>query len=128
VSVTLILDTTAATAYMRQSIVVGELIGMIADDRDTAVLPAVCLAEAASMAKGEEQVNMLHVLSILPGVLVTPFLPHTAIDLGSKVPDVGSLGMAHAVAEALIAEAQLATADVLLARRILPAGWNIVPV
>jgi hypothetical protein len=125
-SITLILDTTAATSYMRQSIVVGELIGMIADDGDTAVLPAVCLAEAASTAKGEEQLNLLHVLSVLPGILVTPLHPETAVDLGSHVPDIGSLGMAHAVSEALIAEAQFATTDVSLARRVLPEGWDIV--
>jgi hypothetical protein len=126
VSVTLVLDTSAATAYMRESLAVGELIGMIADDDDTAVLPAVCLAEAAAAATDKEQLDMLRLLSVLPGIVVAPLRADRAVNLGARATAMGSLGMAHAVSEALLARAQFGTTDGAAARRILPTYWDIL--
>jgi hypothetical protein len=126
VTVTLVLDTTAATAYSRESMAVGELIGMIADDEDTTIIPAVCLAEAAAEAT-EDELAMLRVLASLPGVAVTPFMASTAIALGVEAGIVGSIGLATAAYEAVLHDVQLATVDVKSARRALPGGWSIVP-
>jgi hypothetical protein len=127
VSVTLVLDTTAAAAYSRQSIAVGELIGMIADDHDTTVLPAVCLAEAAARATDDE-LAMLNVLAGLPGVAVTPFESSTAIAIGIHAAVAGSLGLATAAREAVLFDAQLATVDVEAARKALPDDWTVVKI
>jgi hypothetical protein len=127
VSVTLVLDTTAATAYSRQSIAVGELIGMIGDEDDTTILPAVCLAEAAAGATDEE-LAMLNVLAGLPGVTVTPLESSTALAIGIHAAVAGSLGLATAAREAVLFDAQLATVDVVSARRSLPDDWIVVEV
>jgi hypothetical protein len=127
VTATLVLDTTAIAAYMRQSLAVGELIAVIDEDGDTVIAPAVCLAEAATQAKGPES-DLLRVLTELPGVAVTPLAGSAAIDTGALARDTGSLGLAHAITEALANGAQLATADPAAARRWLPPSWGIIDV
>jgi hypothetical protein len=124
---TVVFDTTAAAAYIRQSVSVGEMLAMIASDGDTVVLPAVCLAEAAADAVGEE-INLLRVLGGLPGMIVSPFFPSAAIEVGEHARTVGGLGLAAAAHEAVIREAFFVTTDAKAARRALPPHWDIVEV
>jgi hypothetical protein len=52
-SVTLVLDTTAVLAYAQQSIAVGELVSMVDDDGDAAVVVgAIGTAHAVTEARG----------------------------------------------------------------------------
>jgi hypothetical protein len=45
VAITVVLDTSAVPAYTKGSIAVGELLSIITNDGDTALVPATCLAE-----------------------------------------------------------------------------------
>lgn len=124
---TLVLDTSAAVAYMRQSLAVGELLAVIDEDDDTVILPATCLAGAAAQANGAE-LALLRVLAALPGVAVTPLAPDAAIEVGGLARQAADLTLAHAVVEAVAHDAQLASAEPAAARKVLPPGWGIVEI
>ncbi|GAA1763715.1 PIN domain-containing protein [Luedemannella helvata] len=124
---TLVLDTSAAVAYMRQSLAMGELLAVVDEDDDTVILPATCLAEAAAQADDAETA-LLRVLAALPGVAVTPLAPDTAIEVGRLTRRRAGLDLAHAVVEAVGHDAQLASAEAAAARKVLPPGWGIIEV
>jgi hypothetical protein len=123
----LVLDTTAALAYARESLAVGELLSIVGEDGDTTIVPAACVVEAAAQAEGAE-LNMLRLLVNLPGVRVTPLDPELALGMGMLARKGGSVGLAHAATEALAHDAQLATQHGKAAATVLPHGWDIVEI
>jgi hypothetical protein len=125
VSVTVILDTTAVLAYTKGSIAVGELLSIVADDGDTAVVPASCLAEAyRQLAEGGDA--LLAVLSAVPCVEVAPLAAERATEVGVAARRSAGIDVGHAAAEAVGHGAQLATQDGAAMSRLLPAHWPII--
>jgi len=126
VSVTLVLDTSAILAYAKGSIAVGELISIIADDGDTALVPATCLAEAYRVLPGSES-QLLGVLASVSSVGLAPLGGDQAVDVGTSAHDIG-IDLAHAAAEAIAHDAQLATQHRVVLDRLLPPDWPILDV
>jgi hypothetical protein len=126
-SAALVLDTTAALAYTRQSLAVGELLSIVDEDGDTTILPAACVVEAAAQVDGVE-LTMLGLLISLPGVEVTPLEPELALAMGVLVREGGGVGLAHAATEALTHNAQVATRNAPAVASVLPPGWDVIEV
>jgi hypothetical protein len=125
VTITVVLDTTAILAYTKGSIAVGELLSLITDDGDTALVPATCLAEAQRRVTGHEDA----LLSILPAIACVetgPLLPDQATEVGVAARGRGGIDAGHAALEAVAREAQLVTQDVALMSRLLPPDWPIL--
>lgn len=126
-TVTLVLDTSAVLAYAKGSIAVGELLSIITDDGDTALIPATCLAEAhRHLADGEDE--LLTILSTIPCVELSPLLPEQSAKVGGAARTGGGIDAGHAALEAIAREAQLATQDVVTMSRLLPPDWPIIEV
>jgi hypothetical protein len=127
VTVTLVLDTSAVLAYAKGSVAVGELLSIITDDGDTALIPAACLAEAhRCLPDGED--GLLTILSTIPCVELSPLLPDQSAEVGVAVRKGGGVDGGHAAVEAVAREAQIATQDVVTMSRLLPADWPIIKV
>jgi hypothetical protein len=136
VTVTVVLDTSAVLAYAKGSVAIGELLSIITDDGDTVLIPATCLAVAARHLAETEEV-LLGVLSTVPCVAVAPLTGDQAVRVGAVVrrSESGqaarratSVDRGHAVVEAVDRGAQLATANEVTMRRLLPADWPVIPV
>jgi hypothetical protein len=125
VTVTVVLDTSAVLAYTKGSIAVGELLAIVADDEDTALIPAACLAEAfRQSAAGDEA--MLNVLSTVRCVEVALLQPDRAPKIGISSRGCAGIDVGHAITEAVAHNAQMATPNVQLMTDLLPAGWPII--
>jgi hypothetical protein len=126
-TVTVVLDTSAIVAYTKGSVAVGELLSIIADDGDTVLIPASCLAAAGrQLGHGEEA--LLGVLSTAPCVALAPLTPEQAIPVGISARRAAGIDQGHAAVEAIGHSAQLATQDGAAMGRLLPAGWPIVEI
>lgn len=126
-TVTLVLDTGAVLAYAKGSIAVGELLSIITDDGDTALIPAACLAEAhRRLPDGED--GLLAILSTIPCVALSPLLPDQSTEVGVAARRGGGVDAGHAAVEAVAHEAQVVTQDVATMSRLLPADWPIIEV
>jgi hypothetical protein len=112
-------------AYTQQSVAVGELVSMVEEDGDTAVVPVVCVAEAAARATRHEA-DLLRLFVGLPGVTVTPLPVDVAVDMGELARAVGAIGTAHAVTEARGHGAQVATREPETMAKVLPPDWGIL--
>jgi hypothetical protein len=124
VTITVVLDTTAVLAYTKGSITVGELLSIVTDDGDAALVPATCLAEARRRLTGDDA--LLSVLAAIPCVEIGPLLPGQATEVGAVAQDRGGVDAGHAVVEAVAHGAQLVTQDVALMSRLLPPDWPIL--
>jgi hypothetical protein len=127
VSVTLVLDTSALLAYTKGSIAVGELLSIITDDEDTALVPASCLAEAyRQLPPGPDAI--LGILTDVPCIAVAPLAPEHAAQVGAAARQASSVDAGHAAVEAVVHDAQLATQDGATMTRLLPPDWPIIDV
>lgn len=126
-SVTIVLDTSAILAYTKGSIAVGELLSIVADDGDTVLIPAACLAEA--FRRSTESTNpLLRVLSGVPCVELAPLEADQAAETGACVRGSAGIDIGHAVVEAVARNAQLATQNGVLTGRLLPPDWPIIEI
>jgi hypothetical protein len=126
-SVTVVLDTSAVLAYTKSSVAVGELLSIVADDGDTALIPATCLAEAYRRSTGSGDL-LLRVLSTVPCVGLAPLMPEQAAEVGVTGRGSGGIDVGHAAAEAIRHDAQLATQDGAAMSRLLPPDWPIIEI
>jgi hypothetical protein len=129
VSLTAVLDGSAARAFAEGSASVGELLMMVGDDGDTAGLPVVCLVEALTAAKpAGEHSDMLRLLAErTPAVVVLPLVdPWAVAGLARGLP----LGAAQAARAAIHHGAQLLTADAApyLVPGVLPPDLTILEI
>lgn len=114
-------------AYAKGSIAVGELLSIITDDGDTALIPAACLAEAhRRLFDGED--GLLAIMSTIPCVELSPLLPDQTAEVGVAARKGGGVDAGHAAVEAVAREAQLATQDLVTMSRLLPPDWPIIEV
>jgi predicted nucleic acid-binding protein len=127
VTVTVVLDTSAVIAYTKASVAVGELLSIITDDGDTALVPATCLAEAHRRLTGGDEA-LLSILSNIPCVEHAPLSPDQASDVGMLARRGGGIDLGHAAAMAVAHQAQLVSQDVLTMSRLLPPDWPILEV
>lgn len=147
-TVTVVLDTSALLAYVKGSVAVGELLSIVSDDGDRALVPATCLAAAhrASTPDGSppegsapegstpegsapENEGLLGVLSALACVTQAGLSPDQAPQVGMLARQGGvTIDASHAAVEAVRNGAQLVTQQPAAAGRLLPAGWPIIEV
>jgi hypothetical protein len=125
VSVTVVLDTSAVLAYTKGSIAVGELLSIVADDGDTALVPAACLAEAYRrlVDDGDE---LLGVLASVPCVEVAALSADQAASVGVVARGATGIDLGHAAAEAVARHAQLATRNHAVMSRLVPVDWPVI--
>jgi hypothetical protein len=126
VTVTTVLDTSTLLAYTKGSLAVGELLSIITDDGDTALIPAACLAEAYRQMDGEN--SLLSLLSGIPCVAHAPLTPEQAAEVGAISAKGGGVDSGHAIVETLAADAQLVTTEAAKMRGLLPRGWPVLEV
>jgi predicted nucleic acid-binding protein len=123
----LVLDTSFIVAYSNGSLAAGELLGIITEDGDTAVLPAAALAEAHSTAKSDVLPMLRLLVSTVGCVVVAPLTADADENVGAHAKIV-SWGDAHTVQLAREHDVNIATAD---RRRIEPAfpdGWDYIDI
>ncbi|MEJ3748758.1 hypothetical protein WEI85_36460 [Actinomycetes bacterium KLBMP 9797] len=126
-SVTVVLDTSALLAYSKGSIAVGELVSIVADDDDTVLVPAACLAEAyRQLPVGQDA--LLGILTDVTSVEIAPLASEDAPAVGASARTVSGIDLGHAAAEAVRHDAQLATQESAAMSRLLPADWPILEV
>ncbi|GAA3252004.1 PIN domain-containing protein [Dactylosporangium siamense] len=114
----LVLDASAVLAYTQGDTGVDELVSTVLADGGTVVVPAVALAETRSELAYAEELARLDAL--LGTVTVAPLGGADAVGLGRLASRLnGSLGLAHAVAEAHRHEARLLTAHAPAVRRAI---------
>lgn len=114
----LVLDPSAVLAYTQGDTGVDELVSTVLADGGTVFVPAVSLAETRSELAYAEELGRLDVL--LGAVTVAPLGGDDAVGLGRLASRLnGSLGLAHAVAEAHRHEARLLTAHGPAVRRTI---------
>jgi PIN domain len=128
VTVTVVLDTSAVLAYTKGSIAVGELLAIVADDGDTVLIPASCLAAACRHVANGGDEALLRLLSTAPSVALAPLTPEQAMEVGAKARRATGIDAGHAAAEAIIHDAQLATQEPAEMSRLLPTDWPIIGV
>ena len=126
-TITVILDTSALLAYTKGSVAVGELLSIITDDGDAALIPAACLAEAHRRST-EGADALLSIIATIPCVEHTGLSPDQAPDVGVLARRGGGVDVGHAVAEAIARGAQLVTQDGVTVSRLLPPDWPIIEV
>lgn len=126
-TVTVVLDTSALLAYTNGSIAVGELLSIITDDEDTALVPAACLAQAYRLAETGQDA-LLGVLTTVPCVTLAPLDPDDAGAVGAAARPASGVDAGHAVIEAVRHEAQVATREANAVGRLLPPDWPIIEV
>jgi hypothetical protein len=80
-TVTVVLDASAVLAYAKGSVAIGELLSIVTDDGDSALIPATCLAAAARQLPLTEEVY-LGVLSTVPCVVLAPLTADQAVRVG----------------------------------------------
>jgi hypothetical protein len=125
VTVTVVFDTSAILAYVKGSIAVGELLSIVADDGDTVLVPATCLAEASRQVRDEDEA-MVTILTGAPCVALAPLTADQAIEVGAVVRGSNSVDLGHAAVEAIGHGAQLATQHVAETSRLLPEDWPVI--
>jgi PIN domain nuclease of toxin-antitoxin system len=114
----LVLDPSAVLAYTQGDDGVDALVATVLADGGTVFVPAVALAETRSELAYAEELGRLDTL--LDVVSVAPLVGDDAIGLGRLASRLnGSLGLAHAVAEAHRHEARLLTAHGPAVRRAI---------
>lgn len=126
-TVTVVLDTTAVLAYTKGSIAMGELLSIITDDGDSALIPATCLAEAHRRVTGDVGA-LASILQAIPSVEMSPLLASQAAEVGAAARGRASIDASHAALEAVAREAQLVTQDVAIMSSLLPPDWPIVEI
>jgi PIN domain nuclease of toxin-antitoxin system len=105
----LILDASAVLAYTQCKSEVDELIAAVVADGGAVLVPAVSLAETRSELAYSEELSRLD--ELLGTVGIAPLDGTDAVGLGRLASRLnGSIGLAHAVAEAQRHEARLLTA------------------
>ncbi|MFF5227287.1 PIN domain-containing protein [Dactylosporangium sp. NPDC000521] len=114
----LVLDPSAVLAYTQGDTGVADLVSTVLADGGTVVVPAVSLAETRSELAYAEELARLDTL--LSTATVAPLDGVDAVGLGRLASRLnGSLGLAHAVAEAHRHEARLLTAHAPTVRRTI---------
>ncbi|MDG6102592.1 hypothetical protein Daura_42290 [Dactylosporangium aurantiacum] len=114
----LVLDPSAVLAYTQGKAGVDDLVSTVLADGGAVVVPAVALAETRSELAYAEELARLDTL--LGTVTVAPLDGGDAVGLGRLASRLnGTLGLAHAVAEAHRHEARLLTAHGPTVRRTI---------
>jgi len=90
-----VLDTTAAAAYARRSVDLGEVLAEITAEDARFSVPALCLVEAAAGAT-PDQVELLRVLAKHPCCTVLPLASSDWQQVASAAQLLGTLGRAAA--------------------------------
>ncbi|WP_250029870.1 hypothetical protein [Paractinoplanes maris] len=106
VDIQLVLDTSAVVEFTRESIHVGEVLSLVADDNAIALLPLPCLVEAYQWAADRAR---LDVLIALESVFVAPPEPKQWRAIAAAYGLVGRQDAAVAALLALDAGAGLLT-------------------
>jgi hypothetical protein len=126
-TITAVLDTSALIAYTKGSVAVGELLSIITDDGDSALIPAACLAEAHRRL-GEGEDALLTLLSTISCVEHTSLSPEQVSEVGVLARRGGGIDSGHAAVEATAAGAQLITQDAVRMAGLLAPDWPIIEV
>jgi PIN domain-containing protein len=127
VSLTLVLDTSFVRAYTHGSLAAGELLHMVTDDGDTALMPAAALAEAHALAKPHE-IALLRILAeTVECLAIAPLTADQAEDVGAFAKKV-SWGDAHTAYLARAHDVHVATADRGRIAAALPPGWSFIEI
>ncbi|GAA1523702.1 hypothetical protein GCM10009827_045200 [Dactylosporangium maewongense] len=114
----LVLDPAAVLAFTQGDLGVADLVSLVLADGGTVVVPAVSLAETRSELAYAEELARLDTL--LSTATVAPLDGGDAVGLGRLASRLnGSLGLAHAVAEAHRHEARLLTSHGPTVRRTI---------
>lgn len=114
--VELVLDASAVLAYTQGEADVEDLIAAVTTDGGAVLVPAVALAETRSELAYSEELSRLD--RLLGLVTIAPLDGADAAGLGRLAARLnGSIGLAHAVAEAQRHEAPLVTAHGAAIRR-----------
>ena len=122
----MVLDTAALVEYAYGNDSIGEYLAFTADEGDTALIPATCLASAYRDVNASGA-DLLGVLSGLPHVVVAPLeVEHCAV-LGGWARTLG-LDTAHAAIEAASAMTPLITRQRDLVTRFLAPEWPIIEI
>ena len=121
----LILDTPAVIAYSQGSPLVGRELTTVADRKEVAVVPALCLA-AAYQQVSTDRWDLLDVLTDLPQVAVTPLEHDMCAVLGGWARTLGP-DLAHATMEsAAIPPTPIITDRRKVITNLLPKEWPII--
>jgi hypothetical protein len=109
VNIHIVLDTTALAGYARlDTLAVGELITVVAENGGTVGIPAPVFAQAYGLVDGDERKRLARLLTDDVYTLILPMLAddlHDVADLGLRLP----MPLAHAVSQTRRHAASLAT-------------------
>jgi len=117
-----VLDPSAVSRF-GESILLGRLVASAHKAGSALLLPVLAYAEALHAAADEEQYRILLGLRDRFAVTVLPAHAEDVEELAGGMETAGSIGMAHAVLEAVRQGAVLVTADRAAVQDELPDGW-----